>query len=186
MIAEDQELLQAIHHNDRKAFDCLFVKYYPILCAYGRQFMQLAEAEEVVQEFMVHLWEKRQEIHINDTLKAYLFTAIRNRCLSGYNMQKRQERIRQLIFEKLHEQLEQPDYYYQEELSRRIREALGKLPDSYREAFELNRFEGLTYQQIAGRLHVSPKTVDYRICQSLKILRKELQEYLPLLSGIFL
>lgn len=100
---------------------------------------------------MVYLWEKRHEIHIKETLRIYLFTAIRNRCLSGYNTQKRQERIRQLIFEKLHEKLEQPDYYYRQELSRKIREALDKLPDSYREAFELNRFEGLTCQQIAGQ-----------------------------------
>lgn len=183
IISEDEELLKAVQQNDRQAFDRLFIKYYPMLCAYCRQFTGFTEGEELVQELMVHFWEKRHEIRIDSTLSVYLFTAVRNRCLSGYTTLRRQERIRKLIFEELREQLEQPDYYFLRELSQKIQTALDVLPKTYREAFEMNRFEGLTYQQIAERLNVSSKTVDYRICQSLKILRKELQEYLPLLTG---
>ena len=55
-----------------------------------------------------------------------------------------------------------------------------------REAFELNRFQNLTYNEIAERLGVSPKTIDYRIQQALKQLRIDLKEYLPLLLPFLL
>ena len=59
-------------------------------------------------------------------------------------------------------------------------EALNKLPEEYRKAFEMNRFEKLTHKEIAEQLNVSPQTINYRIGQALKILRKELKDYLPL------
>jgi len=69
-------------------------------------------------------------------------------------------------------------------LSRKIEEALQRLPNSYREAFEMNRFQHLTYGEIASQLNVSSKTVDYRIQQALKLLRVDLRDYLPILLAI--
>ena len=86
--------------------------------------------------------------------------------------------------EKNQEGKEDPDFYIVEELSRKIEEALQRLPDSYREAFELNRFQHMTYGEIATCLEVSSKTVDYRIQQALKLLRVELKDYLPILLAI--
>ena len=59
--------------------------------------------------------------------------------------------------------------------------ALEALPSNYREAFEMNRFQKLTYKEIASQLNVSSKTVDYRIQQALKQLRIDLKDYLPLI-----
>ena len=50
----------------------------------------------------------------------------------------------------------------------------------YQEAFCLHRFKGMSYKEIASILDISPKTVDYRIQQTLKILRVELKDYLPI------
>ena len=66
-----------------------------------------------------------------------------------------------------------------EELKRRIQEAIESLPELYREAFTLHRFSDKTYSEIAEMYNVSPKTIDYRIQKSLKILRKKLSDYLP-------
>ena len=71
-----------------------------------------------------------------------------------------------------------------EELTRNIEAALARLPESYREAFEMNRFQNMTYNEIAQKLNVSSKTVDYRIQQALKLLRVELKDYLPLLMAL--
>ena len=81
-------------------------------------------------------------------------------------------------------QYEDPDFYVVEELARNIEAALSRLPESYREAFEMNRFQNLTYNEIAEKLNVSSKTVDYRIQQALKLLRVELKDYLPLLMAL--
>lgn len=80
---------------------------------------------------------------------------------------------------------EDPDFYIVEELAGKIETAIMRLPESYREAFELNRFQNMTYNEIAFKLGVSPKTIDYKIQQALKILRHELKEYLPLLASLF-
>ena len=72
------------------------------------------------------------------------------------------------------------------ELTEKIEEALARLPENIREAFELNRFQNLTYNEIAERLGVSPKTIDYRIQQALKQLRIDLKDYLPVLLSFLL
>ena len=63
--------------------------------------------------------------------------------------------------------------------------AIWSEPESYRVAFEMHRFQNKTYQEIAEELNISSKTVDYRIQQALKQLRKELKDYLPLLLFFF-
>lgn len=178
----DEELFIAIKNGNKKAFDTLFIKYFPMLCAYARQFLSHEASEDIVQDVMMEIWEKRQSIEITGTVSSYLFGAVRNRCISHYTNIKRRERIHRLIFEEIQEQIEAPDYYTAKELFHHLQEALKKLPPTYREAFERNRFDGQTYRQIADELGVSPKTIDYRICQSLKILREELKDFLPLLA----
>ena len=68
------------------------------------------------------------------------------------------------------------------ELQSLIQEAIDELPPSYHQAFAMHRFQNKTRQEIAEALQVSIKTVDYRIQQSLKILRERLKDYLPILA----
>jgi len=177
---KDEILLYRLQSGEEKAFDRLFLRYYPSLCAYARQFVEYVDGQEIVQDVMVWLWENR-ETHVVDTsLKSYLFKAVKNRCLT---LNAHYE-VRQRVFDRLsadRQWVEDPDFYVVEELSRKIEEALQRLPCSYREAFELNRFRHMTYSEIATCLDVSSKTVDYRIQQTLKLLRAELKDYLPLL-----
>ena len=58
---EDEKLLQGIKNNDKKAFDNLFRKYYPMLCAYAKRFVSIADAEEIVQDTMLWIYEHRDE-----------------------------------------------------------------------------------------------------------------------------
>lgn len=83
------------------------------------------------------------------------------------------------------ELFEDPDFYIIDELTQKIEKAILNLPESYRIAFEMHRFQNKTYQEIAEELNISSKTVDYRIQQALKQLRKELKDYLPLLLFFF-
>ena len=82
--------------------------------------------------------------------------------------------------------LQDTDYYQIIELRELLKKAINKLPDSYREAFVMHRFQHKTYKEIAEQVGVSSKTIDYRIQQALNILRKELKDYLPLLYFIHL
>lgn len=178
---EDDQLFQAIRGGNKRAFDLLFLKYYPLLCAYAKQFVEIEEGKEVVQDVMVWFWENRDMQVFDISLKNYLFKSVKNRCITLINRNELKQRITNQMHSQMQDSFEDPDFYIVEELTKKIEIALLHLPDNYREAFELNRFQHLTYNEIAQKLDISPKTVDYRIQQALKILRVELRDYLPLL-----
>lgn len=180
----DESLFQYLTKGDEKAFDVLFLKYYPSLCAYARQFVEYDDGQEIVQDVMVWLWENREMHTFEISPKSYLFKAVKNRCLTLISRNEIKQRIVNTLYDDQQLRYEDPDFYIVEELSRKIEEALQRLPNSYREAFEMNRFQHLTYGEIANQLNVSSKTVDYRIQQALKLLRVDLRDYLPILLAI--
>lgn len=178
---EETDLLSALKAGERKAFDKLFRKYYPMLCAYGHRFVELEDAEEIVQDVMVWLWENRARLAIEFSLSHYLFKMVYHRALNRINQKDIKGRADTFFYEETQAVFHNTDIYQIEELTRHIRQAIAALPDSYREAFVMHRFRDMSYKEIAAALEISPKTVDYRIGQALKQLRSDLKEYLPLL-----
>ena len=179
----DTCLLNRLVDGEMKAYEEIFVRYYPTLCAYARMYVKREEtAENIVQDLMLWLWENRTVLCISTSLPKYLFGAVRNICLTYLGHESIERRVLGNIRNKMCEQFEVPDFDVVEELRENIRAAVAELPASYREAFEMSRFQRKTYEEIAAVLEVSPKTVDYRIQQCLKILRVKLKDYLPLLT----
>ena len=177
---EERFLLSAMQHGDLKAYGVLFRRYYPILCAYATKFVELKDAEEIVQDVMLWLWENRETQTFETSLSQYLFKTVYHRAINQIVRHQSQLRADTLFYENMQEMLQDTDFYQLEELQRRIREAVDALPPAYREAFVMHRFDNKSYKEIAEILQVSPKTVDYRIQQALKQLRITLKDYLPL------
>ena len=178
---EERFLLSAMQHGDIKAYGVLFRRYYPILCAYATKFVELKDAEEIVQDVMLWLWENRETQTFETSLSQYLFKTVYHRAINQIVRHQSQLRADTLFYENMQEMLQDTDFYQLEELQRRIREAVDALPPAYREAFVMHRFDNKSYKEIAEILQVSPKTVDYRIQQALKQLRITLKDYLPLI-----
>lgn len=178
---EETLLLSRLANGEENAFEELFTRYYSPLCEYASQYIRDEEAEELVQDLMLFLWETREHLVIGTSLSSYLFTAVRNRCLNAIRKKLYHEQIHSKIYERFKELFEDPDYYLADELSHHIRRAIEELPESYRPTFSLSRFGQKTNAEIATSLGVSVKTVEYRISQSLKILRSKLKDFLPLL-----
>lgn len=178
----ESELLTRLLEGERQAFDEIFTRYYTSLCALANLYVKQTEvAENIVQDLMLWLWENRSELQIRGSLSHYLFTSAKNRCLTYLSREAlRSNRLSDLRVD-VAEPFGVPDIYQLEELRQNIRRAVEELPEPYREAFEMNRFENRTYKEIAEELGISAKTVDYRIQQSLKILRVKLKDYLPLI-----
>ena len=174
-------LLSAVQRGDQKAFDTLFRRYYPMLCAYGHRFVELEDAEEIVQDVMLWLWENRERPVIEYSLKQYLFKAVYHRCMTRIAQNEVKQRADTAYYERMFAMLQEVDIYQINELSKHIQRAINELPPTYREAFIMHRFQNLSYKEAAELLNVSPKTVDYRIQQALKILRVKLKDYLPLI-----
>ena len=178
---EERFLLSAMQRGDLKAYGVLFRRYYPMLCAYATKFVELKDAEEVVQDVMLWLWENRETQTFETSLSQYLFKTVYHRAINLIVRHQSQLRADTLFYENMQEMLQDTDFYQLEELQKRIREAVDALPPTYREAFVMHRFDNKSYKEIAEILQVSPKTVDYRIQQALKQLRITLKDYLPLI-----
>lgn len=183
---EDLSLFSVLKQGEQKAFDTLFRRYYPVLCAYCHRLVDLEDAEEIVQDVLLWLWENREVLVIESSLSQYLFKMVYRRALNRIAQRDVKYRADTCFYEEMQEMLQDIDFYQIEELTKRIQEAVATLPDSYREAFVMHRFRDMSYKEIATVLSVSPKTVDYRIQQALKQLRIELKDYLPLLLPLFL
>lgn len=178
---EENELIISIRRGDQDAYKQMFMKYYSPLCEYASQYISDDDSEELVQDLMLFIWEIHEDLVIETSLKSYLFISTKNRCLNAIKKKQYQERIHNQIYEKIKDQFEDPDYYFVNELTENIQKAIESLPETYRETFAMSRFGEKTNTQIAEELGVSVKTVEYRISQSLKILRNKLKDYLPLL-----
>ena len=179
--SDNDFLLSAVQRGDQKAFDTLFRRYYPMLCAYGHRFVELEDAEEIVEDSLLWIWENRETLVIESSLNSYLFKMVYRRALNKLTHIDATQRADTRFYEEMQEMLQDTDYYQIEELAKRIEDAVAALPESYREAFVMHRFRDMSYKEIAETLGVSPKTIDYRIQQALKQLRVDLKDYLPLL-----
>lgn len=183
MNENESNLIASIQQGNENAYKEMFLKYYSPLCEYASQYISDDESEELVQDLMLFIWETRKSLIIETSLKSYLFISTKNRCLNAIKRNQYHERIHDQIYERIKDQFEDPDYYFINELTQNIQRAVENLPETYRETFTLSRFGENTNAQIAEKLGVSVKTVEYRISQSLKILRHKLKDYLPLFVG---
>lgn len=181
VITENEQTLHLLKTGDENAFDTIYKQYYRGLCAFASQYVAETEIEEIVQEVMMWLWENRASLVPELSLKSLLFMMVKNKCLNNITHNQIKQRVHEKLFAKFENQFEDPDFYIENELIALAAKAIRELPEDYRRAFEMNRFDNLTYNEIAERTGVSPKTVAYRISQALKILRVELKDYMPLL-----
>lgn len=173
-----------IRNGNKAAYDRMFIQYWSALCEFASQFISDTEAEELVQNMMIWIWENKETINIEKSLKSYLFSSVRNRCYNAIRDGKTREKIHNFLYERMKDEIESPDYYLANELAINIDKAISELPEKYRETFIMSRFDEMSYPEIAGKMNVSVKTVEYRMSQSLKLLRIRLKDYLPLLIFI--
>jgi len=169
---------------DEQSLEKLFKTYFTGLMAFSRKILgDEDDAREVVHQVFINLWEKRNEIDLSTSLKSYLFTAVNNRSLNVIRDRKK------FSAEEVPEQVEEYDVsavIESMELEEKIRGAIGTLPERCRKIFELNRFDGLSYLEIAKKLDISVKTVENQMTKALKILRERLAKYLTLLLWVLL
>lgn len=184
-VATDHQLCQRLIGGDKRAYELLFERFYPELCAYANQWVELEDAENVVQDIMLWLWQNHRELHIEASLRTYLFAATKNRCLTLINRGQMRQRIMSSLHKVMEEQFEAPDFYILGDLVTKLEEALDELPESYREAFVQHRFNNKSYKDLATEMGVSQKTIEYRISQAIRLLRVSLKDYLPLLILLF-
>ena len=178
-------LIQQLSEGDEQAYKAVYRMHYAVLCAYARQYVpDDAEAESIVDDVILRMWEIRQHLHIDRSLRSYLLTCVHNRCINAVKQRKLNPATIGLPSDDLlHEN--STDYplnsLLEKELEKKIREAVVSLPDDSRRVFVLSRYEGKTYEQIAKKLGISVNTVKYHIKRALRMLYNRLEPYLFIL-----
>ena len=162
-------ILTKIKEGDIKAFEEVFRRYYSSLCWYAAGITGEMEAAEEI----VHL-------QIFQSVKSYLYTAVRNEALQYCQHKEVKERYREYVLAgNVLEQSSDPHRLLEyEELQRLIRHTLDKLPVRRLQIFQMHRMEGKKYAEIASSLSLSIKTVEAEMTKALRTLRNEIDNYI--------
>lgn len=145
------------------------------MCNYALKFVSdEQQAQDVVQDVFVKLWDKFDSLGDDVKYKPYLFTSVRNKALEIYrhnNMKATHEE--KIIKHELlnHDIDEDVEKYVRLE---KIHQAIEQLPNKCKQIFVLSKIDGLTYEEIGNHLNIAKKTVENQIMRALKILREKL------------
>lgn len=185
-MSDEQILLDELKQGDVHAFSFLFNKYYKDLVLFGGNFLPDQSAcEDIVQSLFLKIWQDRENLEIRTSIKSFLLKSVQNSCLDVIRHQKiknsyeEKSQLKSVLDETEFEQ-----HILYSDLKSHLDEALTKLPESYREAFELNRFEGMKYKEIAEKLKVSERTIEVRIGKAIGLLRKHLKDFFIIVLSI--
>jgi RNA polymerase sigma-70 factor (ECF subfamily) len=188
-LTEDKELYIKLKNGDERAFQTLFRKYYSALCRFAHQFLKDGEqAEEAVQDTFVKIWEKRESLNIDSSVKHYFFRSVRNHCLNQIQHQKIKKQYADWVQESAQREIATDQFFLEVDLLQRIEKSIDSLPPKRKEIFRLSREQGMKYKEIADTLDISIKTVEAQMGLALKHLREDLKDfsnYLMTLLSIF-
>ena len=188
-----KDILEGLKNGNEDAYKYLYNEYYIKLCRLANIYVRdTFVSENLVGDLIFYLWENREELIIHESLNAYLFTSIRNRCynyLSQAHVQ-RESSITQLqedsLIFSIHSETDLPiGILMEKELQNVIDLAISRLPEQTKKVFELKRYEDLSYEDISAKLNISINTVKYHIKSALKILRDDLGEFLTAIILLF-
>ncbi|MCE2615924.1 MAG: RNA polymerase sigma-70 factor [Phocaeicola sp.] len=174
--------------NTEADFDKIYKIYYPKLVRFANTYLlSISDSENIVQDIFLQVWEAHGNIPYGNHIHAYLFTAVKNRCIDFLRSLKKRETshlsdVEQKELDLKLYSLEMFDEqgFTLDELEKAITDAIASLPESCRRIFLLSRMEGLTYKEIAEQLDVSINTVEGQMSVALRKLRSVLKDYLYL------
>ncbi|MDF7814996.1 RNA polymerase sigma-70 factor [Hymenobacter sp. YC55] len=173
----DHTCLERLQKNDTAAFDLLFDQHAPALCRFVHGYLKShADAEEVVQDCFLKLWERRHEFDKGIVFKTYLYTSAYRAIL------KQLRRQRYWVFEDcdgemLIEEGNPGKLVEYQELEQLYQLAVAQLPSRRRQIFSLSRQNGLSHAMIANELNISVKCVENQMTHALKFMKLYFQAH---------
>jgi len=166
----------------KKDFEEVFKTYFKPLTAFAYKFVKdIDDAKSIVHDVFMKLWEKRDEIDMEKSVKSYLFTSVNNRSLNFIRDNKKFIHEEFIIGNEHDKHWDLSDEMESEEIQKKVDATLSIISPKAKEVFLMSRNEGLKYREIAEKLGISIKTVETHMSIALKELRKNLREYLTVI-----
>lgn len=171
----EQEMVASLQKGSLPAFESLFKNYSQKLYRFSYSYLKSeTEAEDLVQEVFLKLWENRSSLKTGMSFQSYLFTIAFNSIRKSFNKKAKQEKFRVDLFEFLSAEntsLEiRPDF---DSLILKLDSLIEQMPDRRKEIFLKRKKEGKSVRDIAEEMDVSPKTVENQITEAMNYLKKE-------------
>ncbi len=176
-----QELLVRLKSDDVLAFDQVYEWYFHKLFSFISKILKdEQEAEDIVQEIFVKIWESRNKFDDYKSLNSYIFTVAYHNSISIIRKrmvdQKYLEYLRNSsAIHSAPDSISELEFY---ELNSQVQKLIDRLPERQKQVFLLHREKGLSYPEIAEQLGISKNTVGVHMVKALKYLRQNIDQSL--------
>jgi RNA polymerase sigma-70 factor (ECF subfamily) len=171
----ERQLITLLREGSQFAFEKLFERYSQKLYRFSLSYLKSeSEAEEIVQNVFLKLWETRNNLRTETSFQSYLFTIAFNEIKKYFNKKARDEKFRFGILEMLSEEnssIETKAEY--ELLVQKLELLITQMPERRREIFIKRKKEGKSISDIASEMDISPKTAENQITEAMNYLKKE-------------
>ncbi|MDR2146914.1 MAG: RNA polymerase sigma-70 factor [Tannerella sp.] len=180
---QDSEIVKGLKAGQDAAYRHLYEHHYKALCTVAFEYVNDRLASEmIVSDVIFAIWQNRNYLEINTSLRSYLVKSVRNRSLNYLAQAERQETLRQHIGKEIETgQMDDSDnpltQLIEKELDKKINDSIEALSEQTRKIFCMSRFDNLKYEEIADKTGVSVDVVKYHIKSALARLRISLKEY---------
>ncbi len=167
--------------SDHSAFEEIFQLLYDPLLNYAVYLLKSRPvALDVVQETFLKLWEKRETLNPQKSLKSLLYLIVRNLAFNHQRDKTNREAKLTASPERTYQEMTSPDEEFAAgALKGKMDEWINALPLRQREALVLSRFQGLSHQEVAAVMDVSPRTVNNHLVRALKYIHGQVKSYEP-------
>ena len=174
MDLEQKELLLSLKDGKRGAFDILFRSYYKYLFSIAHTYLKDEHiAKDIIQDVFMDLWNRKEKIEIEYSIKYFLRRAVINASLASLRKTNRISYDTIPISENV--VVDDNDRLAYKELSQVVKDVVISLSDKCQQVYSLSRDEGLSHKEISHRMDISTKTVESHITKALKTIRIELK-----------
>ena len=176
---ETYNLVKALRKGDIASFDRLFDLYHKKVYLFARGILKSHEdAEYIVQEVFIKIWEKRNKLDEQLSFESYIFTISYNTSISLVRKKLKERSFINAWQKRMENETLVVNEVYYKDLSDRVEKLIEKLPPRRKQVFLMSREDGITYKEISERLGISVNTVENHVAASLKFLRDHLEETL--------
>lgn len=187
-IKTNTELLLLLKKGDMVAFNTIYNKYSYKLHEFVLMYLKQEEdAEEIVQEVFIKIWESRGKIDVYSSFESFLFTIAYNATISLLRKRVSQSKSREYL--KSLQQIDAADQVIDEiqfkELDQKVQSLLEQLTPRQKEIYLLSREDGLTHKEIAQKLSISESTVNNHLVTTMKYLKSHIDKTLAI-NALFL
>lgn len=172
-------LFHQLAGGSEEAFEVIFSLYRDRLFRFAFKMIKSSEeADELVQETFVKLWESRDLLSSVNTPANYIFCIIRNKTIDRIRKISLDSRLREQVWKRIEDaRCNTEEILFAEDTNQLIQEAFEKLSPQRKVVFKLSRFDGLNHEEIAGQLHISENTVKNHLVSSLRFIREHLDNH---------